>query len=175
MNRLAPLLFTLLAAVTLSGTTGCAAIPLSSLSALSALGDSHVSVGRDAYSFGKLRSAELTDMFSAQDAAIMAAADLGLRRSASPVISDDGTEIDMAFVDAKGAQIGVHIEERTPKMIFLREDVGWLASLFGAEVTDRLFLLHLRQHLPPETKAATRPATDPALTPLPARSGSTGP
>ena len=163
MKRPPSLLVSLLAVVALAASSGCAAVPLSALSSLSSLGDSTVSVGRDAYSFGKLRSAELTSMFAAQDAAIMAAHDLGLRRAASPVVSEDGTEIDMAFVDAKGAQIGVRVEERTPKMIFLREDVGWLASLLGAEVTDRLFLFHLRQHLPPETKAATKPATDPAV------------
>ncbi len=68
----------------------------------------------------------------------------------------------MAFVDDKGAQIGVRVERRTPKLLFLREDVGILASLFGAEVTDRLFLLHLRQHLPPETAGRAAAGRDAA-------------
>ena len=138
--------------------TGCAAVPLSALSSLGSLGDSTVSVGRDAYSFGKLRSAELTDMWSAQRAAAMAADDLGLHRAGSAVLSEDGTEIDMAFVDDQGLQIGVRVEERSRTMVALREDVGWFNNFFGAEIFDRLFLYHLRQHLPPETKADTRPA-----------------
>ena len=160
-----------MAVVVLAGTGGCAALPLSSLSSLSSLGSSSVTVGRDTYSFGKLHSAELADFWSAEDAARLAARDLGLRRSQSAVLSEDGSQLDMAFVDDKGAQIGVRIERRTPKLLFLREDVGWLASFFGAEVTDRLFLLHLRQHLPPETRADTRPAptqpTETSAGPLP--------
>ena len=159
MNRLMSLLAGVLL---LLASTGCAAIPLSSLSSISSLGDSTVTVGRDAYSFGKLRSAELAAMFDAQDAATMAAADLGLHRRGVPVLSEDGTQIDMAFVDNKGSQIGVRVEERSRKLTFIRVDVGWLASFFGAEITDRLFLLHLRQHLPPSPKAATAPANDSA-------------
>ncbi len=148
-----------LAAVGLLGTTGClATLPLSSLSSLSGLGASSVTVGRDTYSFGKLHSAELCEFFAAEDAARLAARDLGLHLTQVPVISGDGTQIDMAFADDQGAQIGVQIERRTPKLLFLREDVGIVQSLFGAEVTDRLFLLHLRQHLPAETAADTRPA-----------------
>lgn len=146
------------AVVTLALSGGCAAVPLSSLSSLSSLGDSSVSVGRDAYSFGKLKSAELAEFWSAEEAANMAARDLGLRRKDSAVLSECGTQLDMSFVDEKGAQIGIRIERRTPKLLFLREDVGWLAGIFGAEVTDRLFLLHLRQHLPAETVADLRPA-----------------
>jgi len=153
-------------AAALLGSGGCAAIPLSSLSSLSNLGSSSVTVGRDTYSFGKLHSAELAEFWSAEDAARMAARDLGLHRSQSAVLSEDGSQLDMQFVDDKGATIGVRIERRTPKLLFLREDVGFIASFFGAEVTDRLFLLHLRQHLPPETKADTRPApTQPTETP----------
>lgn len=136
---------------------GCAALPLSSLSSLSSLGNSSVTVGRDTYSFGKLHSAELAEFWATEAAAKEAARDLGLRRQESAVLSEDGTQLDMAFVDDLGAQIGVRIERRTPKMLFVREDVGWLASFFGAEVTDRLFLLHLRQHLPVEPKPDTRP------------------
>jgi hypothetical protein len=152
------LLTWMLPAALLLPSVGCAALPLSSLSSLSNLGTSSVTVGRDTYSFGKLHSAELAEFWSAEAAANMAAHDLGLHRAAPAELSEDGTQIDMAFVDDKGAQVGVRIEERSSKMLFLREDVGWLASFFGAEVTDRLFLLHLRQHLPPETKADTRPA-----------------
>ncbi len=153
----------LLAVAFLFGSGGCVALPLSSLSSLSSLGNSTVTAGRDTYSFGKLHSAELAEFWSTAEAARMAARDLGLRRKESAVVSECGTQVDLAFVDDKGAQIGIRIERRTPKMLFVREDVGWLASLFGAEVTDRLFLLHLRQHLPSETKADLRPATQPAL------------
>ncbi len=146
------------AVVGLVGAGGCAALPLSSLSSISSLGASTVTAGRDSYSFGKLHSAELADFWATQAAARMAAADLGLHRSQSVVLSEDGTQADMAFADDKGAQIGVRVEQRSSKLLFLREDVGILASLFGAEVTDRLFLLHLRQHLPPETRAEQRPA-----------------
>ena len=157
----------LLAAAVLLVSGGCAALPLSSLSSLSSLGASTVTAGRDTYSFGKLHSAELAEFWSAEDAARLAAADLGLRRSQSAVLSEDGTQLDMAFVDDEGAQIGVRIERRTPKMLFLREDIGIVASFFGAEVTDRLFLLHLRQHLPRETAADTRPApTQPSTAPV---------
>ena len=138
---------------------GCAAIPLSALGSVSSLGDSNVSVGRDAYSWGKLRSAELVQMFDAEDAARLAAHDLGLHLKESPVLSEHGRQLDMAFVDDQGMQIGVRIDERSRTMCMLREDVGWVASLFGAEIYDRLFLLHLRQHLPAETKAETRSVT----------------
>ena len=151
-------LLTATAAALLCGSSGCAAIPLSALGSLSSLGDSTVTAGRDIYSFGKLKSAELTGFWSAQDAANLAARDLGFRQKRSAVLGEDGTVLSMAFVDEKGAQIGVRIERRSPKMMFLSEDVGFIASFFGAEVTARLFLLHLRQHLPPETKADTRPA-----------------
>ncbi len=157
----------LLLAAGLLGSTGClATLPLSSLSSLSSLGASSVTVGRDTYSFGKLHSAELAEFFATEDAARLAARDLGMHLTQSPVISDDGSEINMAFADDKGAQIGVQIERRTTKLLFLREDVGIVQSLFGAEVTDRLFLLHLRQHLPAETAADTRPApTQPTTRP----------
>ena len=153
-----PRLLSLVAAAGLLAGGGCVALPLSSLSSLSSLGSSTVTAGRDTYSFGKLHSAELAEFWATEDAADMSARDLGLRRKRSAVLSDCGTQLDMAWVDDKGSQIGVRIERRTPKLLFVREDVGWLASLFGAEVTDRLFLLHLRQHLPTETRAETRPA-----------------
>jgi hypothetical protein len=77
------------------------------------------------------------------------AADLGLRAKWPEKLTAKRSE--MAFVDDDGTQIGIRIDRRTDDLILLRLDVG----IFGSEVTDRLFLLRLRAHLP---DPAARPA-----------------
>ena len=126
----------------LLGSGGCTLISFSAISSIASLGNSSVSEGRDSYFFGKLKTAEMARFDLARSAVKAAAADLGLKARIPEKLTADRSE--MGFVDDGGEQIGVRIDRRAGNLIRLRVDVG----LFGSEVTDRLFLLRVRAHLP---------------------------
>lgn len=134
----------------MSGLTGCAALPLASLGTLSGIAFSAVSTGKDVYQLGKLDSAEMTTMEQALQAGRDAGEELDLRLK---VDTREGAVGQLKFVDEKSASLAVRVERRTPMLVRTRIDVGW----FGSEVTARLFLNRMRQHLP---QASTRPSED---------------
>jgi hypothetical protein len=122
--------------------TGCTAISFSAIGSIADLGNSAVTVGRDKFYFGKLTTAEMTDVAAARRATLAAAKDLGLFLKAPETV--DGTSVEFAFLDEEGTQIGVELARRSATLTRIKCDVG----LFGSEVTDRLFLLRMRAHLP---------------------------
>jgi hypothetical protein len=143
-------------AIGLLACTGCTAISFSAIGSIADLGNSAVTVGRDKYYFGKLTTAEMTDLPTARRAALAAARDLGLYLKAPETI-DDGT-LEFAFLDEDGTQIGVALTRRSGSLTRIKCDVG----IFGSEVTDRLFLLRMRAHLPAPNAPAPRPPADAA-------------
>ena len=144
----------------LAATPGCTFLSFSTIGSLASLGDSTVSVGRDKYSFGRLTTVENASFEQTVDAVMAAADDLGLKVRTPVSQGAAPTQADVAFVDDNGTQIGVHVVRRSARMVDLRVDVGWF---FGSEVTDRLFLVRLRTHLPPAD--AKRPTTTRAIGP----------
>ena len=142
--------------------SGCTLLSFSTIGSLASLGNSSVSAGRDKYSFGRLTTAENASFEQAVNATLAAADDLGLKVKTPVSQGSEPTRADVAFVDDNGTQIGVHIVRRTPRLVDVRVDVGWF---FGSEVTDRLFLVRLRTHLPPADAAR------PSAAPTPDRDG----
>jgi hypothetical protein len=136
---------------------GCTAISFSAIGSLADLGNSAVSFGNDKYYFGKLTTAEMTDVGTARVAMFDAATDLGLYLKA-PGDYEDGDE-NFAFLDEKGMQVGVELERRTASLVRIKVDVG----PFGNEVTARLFLARMRRHLPHASGpfVEVRPTTTP--------------
>jgi hypothetical protein len=135
--------------ITLSLCGGCALIPLSTLGSLASLGNSSVTEGRDAFFFGKLKSAEMASFDQARRAVRAAANDFGLKPKWPEKLTPHRSE--MAFIDTTGAQIGIRIDEQSTRLVHLRLDVG----LFGSEPTERVFLMRVRAYLP---DPASRPA-----------------
>jgi hypothetical protein len=139
-SRIASLIICCLFPLACSGCITGSLITLGTV--FGALG-SAASTGADVYKLGKLDSALMTNADEVHHAVFLAAVDLSL-----VVKNDQRTEkkmivYEMAMLDTQKAQVGVHIEQRTPSMCLCRVDVGF----FGSEPTAKLMMERIRAHL----------------------------